>query len=48
VLKYILRRLASILLTLFVIVTITFFLMRIAPGNPFTSEKGFPRKLKRT
>jgi oligopeptide transport system permease protein len=46
VLKYILRRLASILLTLFVIVTITFFLMRIAPGNPFTSEKRLPPEIE--
>lgn len=45
-LKYILRRLASILLTLFVIVTITFFLMRIAPGNPFTSEKKIPPEIE--
>ncbi|KYD21192.1 ABC transporter permease [Caldibacillus debilis] len=45
-LKYILRRLASILLTLFVIVTITFFLMRIAPGNPFTSEKRLPPEIE--
>lgn len=45
-LKYILRRLASILLTLFVIVTVTFFLMRIAPGNPFTSEKRLPPEIE--
>lgn len=45
-LRYILRRLVSILLTLFVIVTVTFFLMRIAPGNPFTSEKKIPPEIE--
>lgn len=45
-LRYILRRLVSILVTLFVIVTVTFFLMRIAPGNPFTSEKKIPPEIE--
>ncbi|WAA11865.1 ABC transporter permease [Fervidibacillus halotolerans] len=45
-LKYILRRLGFILLTLFVIITVTFFLMRLAPGNPFTSEKRLPPEIE--
>lgn len=36
--KYIFKRLIYILIALFVIVTATFFLMRLAPGNPFASE----------
>lgn len=36
--RYLLKRLGFILLSLFFIVTITFFLMRIAPGGPFATE----------
>lgn len=37
--SYIVRRLLASLLTLFVIVTITFFLMHTVPGGPFVGEK---------
>lgn len=37
--KYILKRFGHSLLALFVIVTVTFFLMRLAPGNPFAAEQ---------
>lgn len=37
--KYIVKRLGHMLIALFFIVTITFFLMRIAPGNPFAGEQ---------
>jgi len=40
--KYLIRRLVFMVLSLWLIITITFFLMRIAPGNPFTSEKKIP------
>lgn len=40
--KYIAKRLLYILLTLWVIITATFFLMRSAPGGPFTGEKELP------
>lgn len=39
-LTYIVRRFFSALPTLFLIVTISFFLMRLAPGGPFNQEKG--------
>jgi oligopeptide transport system permease protein len=39
-LRYVLRRLLTAIPTLFVIVTISFFLMRLAPGGPFNQEKG--------
>ena len=39
-LRYVLRRLLTAIPTLFVIVTISFFLMRVAPGGPFNQEKG--------
>ncbi len=45
-LKYILKRLGYILVALFVIVTVTFFLMRIAPGSPFASEKSVPPEIQ--
>ncbi|MGR6898617.1 ABC transporter permease [Rummeliibacillus sp. TYF-LIM-RU47] len=45
--KYILKRLAYILVALFVIVTATFFLMRIAPGSPFASEKSVPPEIQK-
>jgi oligopeptide transport system permease protein len=39
-LRYIVRRLLTAIPTLFAIVTISFFLMRVAPGGPFNQEKG--------
>lgn len=36
--KYLLRRIGYIIVALFLIITVTFFLMRIAPGNPFAGE----------
>ena len=36
---FILKRFAEFVPTLFVIVTVTFFLVRLAPGGPFDSEK---------
>jgi oligopeptide transport system permease protein len=38
-LLYVLRRLASAVPTLFVIVTLAFFMIRIAPGGPFDIER---------
>lgn len=35
-----------ILLALFVIVTATFFLLRLAPGNPFASERNLPPQIE--
>ncbi len=37
--RYILKRVAYALLTLLVLITITFFMMRLLPGDPFTGEK---------
>ena len=38
-LKYFLKRIVSSVITIFMIITITFFLMKAIPGNPFTDEK---------
>ncbi|GAB3067120.1 ABC transporter permease [Salinicoccus sesuvii] len=40
--KYLGQRLIYIIIALFIIVTATFFLMRLAPGNPFASERALP------
>ncbi|MEK4760171.1 ABC transporter permease [Viridibacillus sp. FSL E2-0187] len=45
--KYILKRLMYILLALFVIISATFFLMRLAPGSPFASERSFPPQIEK-
>ena len=37
--RFVLRRLVSAVPTLFVVVTLSFFLMRIAPGGPFNLER---------
>ncbi|MBR4949213.1 MAG: ABC transporter permease [Clostridia bacterium] len=37
--KYIIKRIALGLLTVFIVATLTFFLMRLVPGGPFLSEK---------
>ncbi len=44
--KYIFKRLMYILVALFVIVSLTFFLMRIAPGSPFASEKSLSPEIE--
>lgn len=42
-----LRRLASLPLVLFCVVTITFFLMRLSPGGPFDAERKLPAAIER-
>ncbi|MCW2473785.1 MULTISPECIES: oligopeptide ABC transporter permease OppB [unclassified Symbiopectobacterium] len=41
-LKFILRRCLEAIPTLFVLITISFFMMRLAPGSPFTGERNLP------
>jgi oligopeptide transport system permease protein len=45
VLRYFLARLAGAIPTLFVIVTVTFFLIRAAPGGPFDQEQTLPPEI---
>lgn len=45
--KYIIKRLVSCIITLWVVVTITFFLMRLMPGGPFDKEKPIPPEVKK-
>ena len=37
--KYLLKRLATAVVTLFIAATLTFFIMNLVPGDPFLSEK---------
>ena len=45
--SYALRRLLGAIPTLFVIVTLAFFMMRAAPGGPFDSERRLPPEVER-
>lgn len=40
------RRLLLMIPTLWVIATLTFFMMRLAPGGPFMSEREIPKEIK--
>jgi oligopeptide transport system permease protein len=44
--RYFFTRLASAIPTLFIIITITFFLMRAAPGGPFDQEQALAPEIK--
>lgn len=37
--SYLIKRVLSAVITIFVVATLTFFLMNIIPGGPFLSEK---------
>jgi oligopeptide transport system permease protein len=41
-LRFVLRRLLSAVPTIFIVVTISFFLIRFAPGGPFNVERALP------
>ncbi|QEH68659.1 ABC transporter permease [Cellulosilyticum sp. ST5] len=45
--KYSLKRIVSMLITLFLIATITFILMRSIPGGPFTSERALTPEIEK-
>src|SRR3954447_21549332 len=45
-LTYVIRRLITAIPTLFVIVTLAFFLIRVAPGGPFNQERGLSPEVK--
>lgn len=44
--KYILKRLFASIVTIWVVITLTFFLMRLMPGGPFDGEKKVPPQIK--
>lgn len=44
--RYLAKRIVYMIITLFLIVTATFFLMQAVPGGPFTAEKNVPPEIK--
>lgn len=40
--KYLIKRIISAIFTILIIATITFFMLRVIPGGPFTREKALP------
>lgn len=44
--KYVLKRLGYTIITLFVLCTLTFFMMRLLPGDPFIGEKAIPEQVR--
>ena len=46
-LSYAVRRLLGALPTLFIIITFTFFMMRLAPGGPFDANRHLPPEIER-
>jgi oligopeptide transport system permease protein len=45
-LSYAIRRLLGAIPTLFIIITLAFFMMRIAPGGPFDSQRRLPPEIE--
>ena len=46
ILRHALRRLLGVLPTLLILITVVFFLIRVAPGGPFDSEKALPPEIE--
>lgn len=44
--EFLVRRSITIVATLWVLATLTFFLMRVVPGGPFDSDKALPPEIK--
>ena len=45
-LAYTIRRILGAIPTLFVIITLTFFMIRLAPGGPFDQEQTLPPEIE--
>ena len=37
--RYVIKRVLSAIITVWIVITITFFLMRLMPGGPFDGDK---------
>ncbi|WP_134683225.1 ABC transporter permease [Brevibacillus migulae] len=46
--RYLGKRILFMIISLFLIITVTFFLMHSIPGGPFTSEKNVPDEIKKS
>jgi oligopeptide transport system permease protein len=45
--RYFLRRVGYSILTIFLITTVVFFMLRAIPGGPFTRERAIPAEILR-
>ncbi len=45
--KYILKRIAMAIVTIFAVASVTFFVMNMVPGGPFMSEKAISPQPRR-
>ncbi|NMB65836.1 MAG: ABC transporter permease subunit, partial [Spirochaetes bacterium] len=45
-LKFVIRRFFSSIITILIIITIAYFLIRAVPGDPFSSEKNMPDEIR--
>ena len=45
-LKYIIKRLLQAIPTLFIVITLSFFMMRLAPGGPFDGDRQLPPEIE--
>src|SRR6476661_1117908 len=45
-LSYAIRRLLGAIPTLFIIITLVFFMMRLAPGGPFDAQRRLPPEIE--
>ncbi|MCX8013147.1 MAG: ABC transporter, partial [Rectinema sp.] len=43
--RYFIRRALSLIPTLFIVITLSFFLIRLAPGGPFARERDVPEAI---
>lgn len=43
--KFIIKRFLEAIPTLLILITISFFMMRLAPGSPFSTERGLPPQI---
>jgi oligopeptide transport system permease protein len=46
-LRFVARRLLQMIPVLFIIATMTFFMLRLAPGGPFESEKSVTLEIRK-
>ncbi|WP_016954038.1 oligopeptide ABC transporter permease OppB [Catenovulum agarivorans] len=43
--KFIIKRILEAIPTLLILITVSFFMMRLAPGSPFSTERGLPPQI---
>jgi oligopeptide transport system permease protein len=43
--KYVLKRIWGAVITLFIVITVSFFMMRLAPGGPFSKDRAYPPEI---